>query len=202
MHKVSAILLAAGLSRRMGTKNKLLMPIAGRPMVRHVAETYISVLQTPLTVVTGHEADKICAALAGLPIVFANNDSFAAGQPGSVAAGLGVATDADLLLIGLADQPRLTPRDLMQLVHMHHTSDPKKITVPKLGTQRGNPIVVPRCLRPRLTENPDRPGCMRFTREHPGLVQFAPLSAEGFYADVDTPDQYAALTREEAETTE
>ena len=201
MGSVAAILLAAGLSRRMGARNKLLLPVAGKPMVRHLAETYLSVLTTPLTVVTGFEADAVRNALAGLSVAFAHNEDFAAGQQGSVAAGLTVAPDADLLLIGLADQPGLAPEDLMQLVQWHHANDLYKITVPKLGARRGNPIVIPRSLRPRLTENPERPGCMRLTRDEPDLVQCAPLPADGFYADVDTPDDYAALTQIEMETT-
>ena len=202
MGSVAAILLAAGLSRRMGVQNKLLLPVAGKPMVRHLAETYLSVLTTPLTVVTGHEADAVRNALAGLSIEFAHNKDFAAGQPGSVVAGLTMAPCADLLLIGLADQPRLTPENLMQLVQWHLTNDPMKITVPKRGINRGNPIVVPHVLRLRLTENPERPGCMRLTRDEPDLVQFAPLPADGFYADVDTPGDYAALTQIDTETAE
>lgn len=185
----------------MGLQNKLLMPVNGKPMVRNLAETYLSVLTTPLTVVTGYEACKVRAVLKGLPVVFAHNEDFAQGQPGSVAAGLGTAPDAGLLLIGLADQPRLTANDLRQLINWHRANDPRKITVPKNGGSRGNPIIVPCALRPRLTENPDRPGCMRLTRDEPDLVQFAPLCAEGFYADIDTPDDYAMLTRKETEAT-
>ena len=199
MNESAAILLAAGLSRRMGAQNKLLMQVAGKPMVRHLAETYLSVLSTPLTVVTGHEADKVRDALAGLPVVFAHNETYAEGQPGSVATGLGVAPDAELLLIGLADQPRLRPDDLLQLLQWHRANDPARITVPKRTTRRGNPILVPRVLRPRLTENPNRPGCMRLTRDEPDLVQFAPLKSDGFYEDVDTPEDYAALMKTKAE---
>ncbi|MEM9433979.1 MAG: nucleotidyltransferase family protein [Pseudomonadota bacterium] len=200
MDDVAAILLAAGLSRRMGAQNKLLMAVSGKPMVRHVAEIYSSALTLPLTVVTGHEAEKIRTVLAGLPVAFAHNQNFAEGQPGSVATGLEAAPVSELLLIGLADQPRLTEGDLMQLVQWHRSNDPEKITVPKLGAERGNPIVVPRALRPRLTENPSRPGCMRLTRDRPDLVQFAPVTADGFYTDVDTPEDYAARTRKETET--
>ncbi len=201
MDDVAAILLAAGLSRRMGVQNKLLLPVDGKPMVRHLAETYLSVLTTPLTVVVGYEADKIRAGLVGLSVVFAHNENFAQGQPGSVATGLGLAPNADLLLIGLADQPGLTAEDLADLIRWHRANDPRKITVPKHGGTRGNPIIVPRVLRPRLTENPNRPGCMRLTRDRPDLVQFAPRAAAGFYADVDTPADYAALTQnKEAET--
>ena len=202
MDDVAAILLAAGLSRRLGARNKLLMSIAGKPMVRHLAETYLSVLTSPLTVVTGHEADKVRAALAGLSVVVAHNENFAEGQPGSVATGLRVAPEAELLLIGLADQTHLNSADLMQLLHWHRANDPSKITVPKRGAERGNPILVPRVLRSRLTENPGRPGCMRLTRDEPELVQFAPLTADGFYADVDTPEDYEALMQNEKETAE
>lgn len=202
MNDVAAILLAAGLSCRMGAQNKLLLPVAGKPMVRHLAEIYLSILTTPLTVVTGYQAGDVVAALSGLPVVFAHNDNFAEGQTGSVATGLEAAPDAALLLIALADQPHLTPDDLMQLVQWHRSNDPEKITVPKLGAHRGNPILVPGSLRPRLTEDPNCPGCMRFTRDNPDLVQFAPLTAHGFYADVDTPEEYATLKPRRMETVE
>ena len=197
MNDVAAILLAAGLSSRMGARNKLLMPVAGKPMVRHVAETYLSVLTIPLTVVTGHDADQVRNTLTGLPIQFAHNKDFYKGQPGSVATGLAAAPDQQELLIGLADQPRLSPEDLVRLVNWHRANDSLKITVPKRGAERGNPIVIPRVLRPRLTENPEHPGCMRLTREEPDLVQFAPFVADGLYADVDTPADYAELTKME-----
>ena len=63
MSEATAILLAAGLSRRMGAKNKLLLPIGGTPMVRHVALTYLASIDGPLTVVPGFKADRIATAL-------------------------------------------------------------------------------------------------------------------------------------------
>ena len=148
---------------------------------------------------TGFEADEVQDTLTGLPTTFAHNSNFAKGQQGSVAAGLAVAPDADLLLIGLADQACLTSGDLADLVKSHQRAEPHKITIPMQGRRRGNPILVPRGMRPRLTSNPDHPGCMRFTRGHPEHVQFALLGAPGFFADVDTPEDYAALTVQEAQ---
>ena len=193
MNDVTAILLAAGMSQRMGAENKLLLPVNGAPMVRCVAETYLAAIDGPVTVVTGYDAARLRDVLSGLPVTFAHNPSFESGQPSSVAAGLAHAPEADLLLIGLADQPLLKPGDLADLLALHRASDPGKITIPMHRGVRGNPIVVPRSLRPRLTENPDRPGCMRFTRDHPEHVQAADLSAPGFYTDIDTPADYAAL---------
>ncbi|QBF32679.1 NTP transferase domain-containing protein [Thalassococcus sp. S3] len=192
MRSVTAILLAAGLSRRMGAWNKLLLPVDGEPMVRRVARTYLAAIDTPLTVVTGHDAEKVRAALSGLATSFTHNPDFASGQPTSVAAGVREAPNADLLLIGLADQPKLTPHDLTALIAAHRQGDAAKITIPIHDGARGNPIVVPRMLRPRLLDHPDRPGCMHFTRQQPEQVQIAFLPAPGFYADIDTPDDYAA----------
>jgi molybdenum cofactor cytidylyltransferase len=88
MDSFGAIILAAGLSRRMEDRNKLLLPIHGKPMIQHVVETYIAALNGQICVVTGFESDKIKAALDGLPIQFVHNADFEAGQPFSVRAGL------------------------------------------------------------------------------------------------------------------
>lgn len=196
MPEVTAILLAAGLSSRMGAQNKLLMPIRGAPLIRRVAGTYLDAIDGPVTVVTGFEAERVTAALQGLTVRFVHNDRFAEGQPRSVATGLAHAPDAELLLVGLGDQPLLTPQDLKALIAAHEAGDSEKITIPRQGERRGNPVLIPRALRHRLTENPDRPGCMRFTRDHPEHVQAAHLSAPGFYTDIDTPEDYARLVQD------
>ena len=200
MKEVSAILLATGLSRRMGQENKLLLPVDGKPMVRHVVETYINVVDGPLIVVTGFEEGRIRRALEGLSVIFAKNDAFSTGQASSVAKGLSVAPEAKALLIGLADQPLLKASDLQDLLEAHRKHAEVKITVPTKNGQRGNPIVVPAALRSRLLENPDKPGCMHFTREHPETVQKVDFTAVGFFTDVDTPQDIAKdlQTKEEA----
>jgi molybdenum cofactor cytidylyltransferase len=200
MYKVGAILLAAGLSSRMGALNKLLLPVNGEPLIRGVARTYLNVIDGPLTVVTGFEADIVRDALHGLTVEFAHNDQFADGQPGSVASGLRKAPEAELLIIGLGDQPLLTRKNLVELTEAHKSGDAERITVPVHAGRRGNPVIVPRSLRGRLTENPEHPGCMRFTRDHPEHVRTADLAATGFYADVDTPEDFIRIVQTGWET--
>ena len=193
MHDVSLILLAAGQSSRMGTPNKLLLPVGEMPMVRHVALQYRAAFDGPILVVTGHDSEAVSAALADCDVECVFNPDHANGQQGSVAVGLKNAPIAELLLIGLGDQPLLKPRDILDLIEAHKAADPSKVSIPERDGARGNPIVVPHELRPQLTANPDRPGCMRFTRDNPTLVQRHALAADGFYADIDTPQEYAAL---------
>ncbi len=193
MTSVGAILLAAGLSNRMGERNKLLLPVRGEPMIRRVAQHYLDAIDGELTVVTGHQSGEVETALSGLPLQLVHNASYADGQPTSVAAGLRHAPDVELLLIGLGDQPLLTSDDLTALVKAHIGADPAKITIPVKGEARGNPIVIPANLRPRLLENPKRPGCMSFTRTHPEHVQRLEMAQPGFYVDIDTPQAYDDL---------
>lgn len=199
MSEVAAIILAAGLSRRMGARNKLLLPIHGRPMIRHMVDLYSQVTPRPVLVVTGHEADQTEAALEGSSAVTVINPDYSQGQQTSAACGLRAAEDCELILIGLGDQPLLTTANLRALLAAHASADPARISIPIHDQKRGNPIVVPARLRPRLLADPKSPGCKRFTQANPGQVQFHALSAPGFYADIDTPEAYDALMRRDLE---
>ncbi|MEP5730445.1 MAG: nucleotidyltransferase family protein [Sulfitobacter sp.] len=193
MHEVAAIILAAGVSRRMGADNKLLLSVGGVAMIRRVVAQYRAAIDGPITVVTGHDASHVKAALGQADVTCVFNSKYEDGQQGSVAFGLGHAADAALLLIGLGDQPLLRAEDIRALIAAHRNADPGKVSVPVHADKRGNPIVVPHVLRSQLTANPERPGCMRFTRDNPDLVQRHLLPAAGFYTDIDTPQEYTAL---------
>lgn len=196
MPETIAILLAAGLSSRMGARNKLLLPVHGRPMIRHMVDTYYGATHHPVCVVTGHAADEIAHALKDAPVTLLFNPNYEQGQPTSVACGLRAAPICDRLLIGLGDQPLLTCADLSLLLDAHDNGDPHKISIPFHSDQRGNPIVVPASLRARLLEDPHSPGCKKFTGAHPEHVQFHRLSQRGFYTDIDTPDAYVSFASE------
>lgn len=193
MPDIGSILLAAGLSTRMGKDNKLLLPIAGVPMIRYMVEIYHAATRQPVLVITGHETDQIAAALHGSAARIHFNPDFAQGQATSVACGLQHAEPARGLFVGLGDQPQLNSNDLVALIQAHDTANENKISIPLWNGQRGNPILIPPALRARLLEDPHAPGCRKFTRTHPEHVQFHDLSQRGFYADVDTPEAYAAL---------
>lgn len=202
MTDVAAIILAAGTSRRMGMQNKLLLPVDNIPMIRHMVLTYRLATTLPVLVVTGHEHATVEFAIEGTGAKIAFNPSFAQGQQTSVACGLAAVQEASLILIGLGDQPLLNSEDLLQLLATHAGADQMRISIPVLGRVRGNPIVVPGSLRDRLLTDKTAPGCRTFTRANPKYVQFHELSNSGFYADVDTPEEYLALNKKKLEQTQ
>ena len=84
--KIHAILLAAGQSTRMGGPNKLLATFDGVPLVRRSCMTLVET-GLPVTVVTGHQSERIEKALAGLDVSFVRNEEFATGLSSSLKTG-------------------------------------------------------------------------------------------------------------------
>ena len=84
--QVAALVLAAGQSRRMGQANKLLALVDGRPMVSHMVDAMLASRAAPVIVVTGHEADRVRAALGDRPVQWCHNPDYADG-PQHLAAG-------------------------------------------------------------------------------------------------------------------
>ena len=88
---VSAIILAAGLSKRMGNTNKLLLPYKNKTVIATVTENIIAGGIEDIIIVTGFETDKIQDALKGLPVRFADNKDYEKGMTTSIQQGVAVA---------------------------------------------------------------------------------------------------------------
>ncbi|WP_417410953.1 nucleotidyltransferase family protein [Hoeflea sp.] len=186
MYDTAAIVLAAGLSRRMGDVNKLLIEINGVPMIRATVSACAAVCDAPVTVVTGHQAPDIEQALVGLPVRFAHNPDFASGQASSVVAGLQAVPEAKTTLVVLGDQPLLDRTALEWLLEMHRASDQTRITIPVNGAERGNPLVIPLALKAALLADKTNPGCRNFTRDNPDKVHRVETQDPAFFKDLDT----------------
>src|SRR5215469_8621721 len=99
---ISAILLAAGSSLRMGSVNKLLLPWQGSTIVATTTARLLAAAPEEVIVVTGHQAARIEAALDSLPVRFIHNPSFATGITSSIQKGAGIAK-GEGYMICLAD---------------------------------------------------------------------------------------------------
>jgi len=195
MYETAAIVLAAGLSRRMGDVNKLLIEINGLPMIRGAVSACAAVCDAPVTIVTGHQATEIETALDGLDVSFIHNPDFASGQAGSVAAGLKAVPEAKTTLVVLGDQPLLTADALERLLGAHRASDQTRITLPVNGTDRGNPLVIPLALKSALLADKANPGCRKFTRDNPDRLNPVEISDPAFFTDLDTLEDLTSFQR-------
>ncbi|AKI01817.1 putative MobA-like protein [Hoeflea sp. IMCC20628] len=199
VYDTAAIVLAAGLSRRMGGVNKLLIEINGSPMIRATVSACVAVCDAPVAVVTGYQVSDIEQALDGLDVSFIHNPDFADGQQGSVAAGLNAAPEAKTTLVVLGDQPLLDGAALERLLEAHRASDQARITIPMNdGAVRGNPLVIPLALKQSLMADKANPGCRKFTRDHPEMVNLVPFRDPAYFTDLDTLDDLKSFRIEQA----
>jgi len=193
------ILLAAGMSKRMGGLNKLLMPINGVPMVRHMALTLVAFADVPPVVVLGHEAKRVAAALDGIALTMITNVQYQSGQMSSVTAGLIAAGQAADYMICLADLPLLTALDCAALSAAHKKAGVGQITVPVqredgIFVRRGNPIIMPASARHKIIKGETNLGCRGLLNNHPDLIYPFDSCANGFYVDIDTQDAFRDTT--------
>ena len=184
---VNVILLAAGLSRRMGNVNKLLLDIDRQPMVRRIAALYRSLFSS-VTVVTGFEQNKIQAALTGLDVALLFNPNFETGRQSSARAGLEVQNlDGEGVMIALADQPQLTRSDILDFTKAFLASETPKVFVPVFEAQRGNPIIFPSHFIREMRSGDGPLDGRKFIQDNPERVHKFPVSRSAFIADLDTP---------------
>ena len=188
-----AILLAAGLSRRMGKTNKLLVEIDGEPMVRRAAQTLIR-CGLPLIVVVGHDHERVEAALSDLSAEIVFNPDYSSGQAGSVRSGLKALPGGHgAVLIALSDQPRLDEEDIASLREAFERSPGDRILVPFFGGERGNPIIVPRQIIKTIGAGPAQFACRKFIEANPSQILRFEARNDHFILDIDTRDTLAAL---------
>jgi molybdenum cofactor cytidylyltransferase len=194
--RIVAILLAAGRSQRMGDRNKLLMDVGGRPMVRRVAETLLDSRVREVIAVLGCDSALVAAALAGLPLRIVVNDEYASGQMSSVRAGIATIANCPAgIVVALADQPGLEPADIDFLVDAFLALPEPKILVPTYGGQRGNPIVLPGAQRHALEAGGVNFGCRNLIERHPEAVVRIEAPNPHYVQDIDTPAAYDTWMR-------
>lgn len=191
---ISAVLLAAGESRRMGAANKLLLPIEGEPLVRRTARRLVAAGLDEVVAVLGHERAQVATALAGLALHLVDNDDYRDGQTTSVHAGLAaLRLPCAGVMICLADQPLLTTADYRALIDAFAGRGGKSIMVPMRRGQRGNPIVLADEHRQAIMGRQANLGCRHLVDRNPELVWPVELAADGYFVDLDTAQDYGAF---------
>ena len=194
---IAALVLAAGRSSRMGGPNKLLAEIGGRPLVRIAVEEALASRARPVIVVTGHQRERVEAALAGLPVKLVHNPAFADGLGTSLKTGIAaLPAETDGVIICLGDMPQVDAALIDRLIG---ALDPEKgalIAVPTIDGQRGNPVVWTRRFFPELMAVEGDIGARHLIGLYSEAVAEVPLTGTAALTDVDTPEALAAVKAE------
>jgi molybdenum cofactor cytidylyltransferase len=212
----AAIVLAAGLSSRMG-RFKLTLPWGDRTVIGQVVATLESAGIGQIIIVTGHCADEVAAALAGTTAHAVHNPDYAAGEMlSSIQAGVHALTDrrglkpspsrsthraagegqlqraedAPAVLLCLGDQPQMQAATVRTVSAAGEADGWNRIVIPSYRMRGGHPILLPNWLWPEIL------GCTSTLRDvmaaHRDRTRFLVVDTPTILADLDTPEDYAA----------
>ena len=188
---VAAVVLAAGASRRMEGKNKLLVEVDGVPLIRRVVDAVLASPVSPVVVVLGHDAEAVHKAIGPRPVRFAFNASAADGMSTSLVAGLDALDGGDGVdgaLVCLGDMPWVRAEHLAALCAAFDASDGNAICVPFHEGRRGNPVLWPSAYFPELLGLSGDTGGRALLEKHAAAVTAVPISDAGVVTDIDTPE--------------
>lgn len=190
---VAGIVLAAGMSRRMG-RNKLLLELDGEPVLRRAARRAVDAGLDPVIVVLGHQAERTATALDGLPCRAVVNVDYEQGTGSSLKTGLAaLPDDAPATVSMLADMPHVTSAMLATLVELYRARD-AALVISEYDGVIAPPYLYDRRLFPQIADLPGRcdKRVVKRNREGAAVARW-PARA---LADIDEPaDLEAARSR-------
>ena len=196
---IPAVVLAAGASVRMGTPKALLLDPDGRPFVARVIRTLQTAGLADIVVVAGTAFGEVVAAVAadglGAGIRVIRNPDPGRGQLSSLLAGMDVMRpDAGAVMVTLVDVPMVSVATVGAVADAWRARG-AAIVRPAIGDRHGHPVVFDRRVFDALRAAPLGEGAKCVVRDFGSEVENVTVEDEGCLTDVDTPEDYANLTR-------
>ncbi len=190
MCRLDTIIMASGLSKRMGC-NKLLLPLGRSTVVGQFLSNFPYALFQRVIFVY---SDRQVAVIAGnYPVILCHNKDPEAGKSHSIQLGLSMSTAADGIMFAVADQPLLTSETIQTLVEVFCRQNPKKIIVPEVAGRPANPVIFPAVCRREFAELQGDLGGRQLIIKEPGRVCPVAFAAGDEFCDVDTPERYQQM---------
>ena len=189
MVKVSAILLAAGESRRMGT-SKLALPWGRETVLQHGLHVLLQSRVMEVVVVLSNRTRDLKSLLRGPRVKLVMNPDYRKGMSTSIRRGLrAVDSRSEGVLIALGDQPFLKPATVNLLLRAFKKGK-GSIVVPLFQGRRGHPVLFDRKYVTGLSRLTRDVGARSLLRESPRNIVEVKTRSKGVVADIDTWQDY------------
>ena len=187
---ISAIILAAGQSKRMG-QPKMLLPWGKLTVIEKVIITFLDAKVQEIVVVTGGARELVEKILEGYPVRKIHNKDYATGEMlSSIQDGLrAMSNQTPAALIGLGDQPQVQEQTIRLICETYRESG-FSLIVPSFQMRRGHPWLVARPLWGEILalKSPESP--RDFLNRHAADIHYVNVRTPSILADLDTPEDY------------
>jgi len=185
---ISAIVLAAGKSERMG-RPKALLPFRGRTFLGNILDAISHTSIEDTFVVLGHHRDEIERSLSLSSVVF--NPNYEQGMITSFQAGIrALSWDASGAFLFLVDHP-VVEQATIEAIIMNLA--PNRIVLPTFEGRRGHPVLFSSEVLEEILALPSTEGANIVVRKDPARIVEVPVRSPGILVDIDTPEQFEKL---------
>ncbi|KAF5060060.1 Molybdenum cofactor cytidylyltransferase [anaerobic digester metagenome] len=189
---ISAVILAAGLSSRMG-EFKALLPFGRSTVIETVIDQFIAAGVTDIRIIVGHQSDLLLPLLEKLPVTAIENKCYLKGMFSSVRSGvLSFTNQTQAFFLLPVDMPLIKADSLKSIIKTYHKTS-AAVIYPVYNQKRGHPpLIDQQCFDAICRGNDD-------TTLKTVLQAFKHLSVEttvpdiGLTLDMDTPADYEHL---------
>jgi len=186
---ISAILLAAGESKRMG-KPKQLMLLGKTTMLEQTIDNLLNSKVSEVIVVLGHKAEEITTILVTKPVKIALNPVYHQGMSTSIITGLNLVDErARAVMLALADQPFIDSQTINRLID-EFCDHNKGIVIPTYQSRWGHPVIFAIKYKEELSGLKGDIGGRQIIEHHPDDVLEVAVDSPGINIDIDTTDDY------------
>jgi len=191
---LTAIVLAAGRSRRMGTENKLTKLFSTKTILLQVLDQLIAARPDEILLVTGHEQELVMNSCAGYPVKFVHNSDFENGMTSSIQTGIRhAASSCQAYMIIPGDMPFITSEAFESIISEFKNRYQKTddiILVPTYDDQWGHPKVFAACYKDMLLSHQQPHGFKELIVQNQDHLITVSLDCKGILTDIDTPEDY------------
>ena len=190
--RIAAVILAAGMSSRMGGAKQLLR-LGEHTLLEHVLENVRTSGVGDLVLVLGHAAETIRKSIDAKNLNIVVNDAYREGMGSSLRTGVSaLPAEIDGAFIVLADQPFVQPGTLRLLMDRYRESN-AQIVIPMYKGFRGNPVLLDRSVFPEVMALTGDIGCRAIFGNHLEGIVKVPVEDLGILLDVDSPEDFDRL---------
>jgi molybdenum cofactor cytidylyltransferase len=189
---LSAIVLAAGLSKRMGEQNKLLLPYKNKTIIEITLDNIIASGINDINVITGYEHEQVEASIKHLPVKIIFNPAYEKGMTTSIQQGVSHAGEngymiclADMFLVTSAEYTFLKAefeRALQQ--------NKKCICVPKYKEEKGNPVIFSSFYKEAILQHTEMEGCKTIVQSNKENIYYIEIPGDHILQDLDYYTDY------------
>ena len=189
---ISAILLAAGQSKRMYGENKLTKKIQGIPLIKRSVQNILTSSVDELIVVLGHQKEIVKKLIdKNEKIKFVFNKDFESGMASSIKTGLNnLSEKTESFFICLGDMPMVSHDIYNRLIK---SKDNKKIIVPTYKKQQGNPVLFDKSMKEKVIDISGDVGAKKILELNKDKIFNLEINDRSITVDFNTQDDFSSL---------